>query len=201
MTRNIRTLLTTAIVAFVASAFLLIPTNDAQAQGSRSSSQMAFSIGPTIGMHKAKDADEANYLVGAQSRLRLSPFFGLDGTIAYRQEDYVDNAVTVKSWPVQASALVYPLPVLYGTIGAGWYNVTFDINDEEELGVDLVDDETQTEFGWHFGGGVEVPISPAVDLTGDVRYVFLDYEFEQSPTSDEVDSDFYMISAGLLFHL
>ena len=198
MTRTHATYTMTLLAGLAIVALLAAP--GARAQGGDMASSTGFSIGPTIGMHKAQDADDANYLVGAQARLRLSPFFGLDGTIAYRQEDYANDAVTVRSWPVQVSGLLYPLPVIYGTIGAGWYNVTFDIDDTDGP-FDLTDNETSTEFGWHFGGGLEIPISPSVDLTGDLRYVFLDYEFEQAPTSDEISSDFYMISAGLLFHL
>jgi len=46
-------------------------------------------------------------------------------------------------------------------------------------------------------------VSPTVKLLGDVRYVFLDYEFRDLPNvpSGEVDADFRSITLGLLFQL
>jgi hypothetical protein len=61
-------------------------------------------------------------------------------------------------------------------------------------------EETQQEFGWHFGGGVELPLGGSTKLAGDVRYVFLNYNFDKIP-GVQVDRDFYVITAGLLFGL
>ena len=158
-------------------------------------------IGPHLGIQKAQDADEANYLVGATLRLKLMPFLGAEGAISYRQEDYAADAVTVRNWPVTVTGLIYPLPVLYGGVGAGWYNTTYDYDDEiNDLGFE---DNTEQEFGWHLAAGVEIPASPKISLVGDVRYVFLDYEFADLPdvATEDVDADFYSITAGLLFRL
>lgn len=43
------------------------------------------------------------------------------------------------------TGLVYPLPIVYGAVAAGWYNATFDFESE------LIEDRTEQEFGWHFG--------------------------------------------------
>ena len=68
------------------------------------------------------------------------------------------------------------------------------------VGLDLGDD-TNSEFGWHFGGGVELPLGSSAHLVGDLRYVFLDYSFDAVPGGGEIDDDFYMATAGLLFNL
>ena len=157
-------------------------------------------IGPQLGYQKANDAEEGKLMGGAAVRLKLTPMLGAEASINYRQEKYADDAVTVKSWPVLVTGLIYPLPILYGAAGFGWYNTTFDY-DVDVPGVDVPDSETTQEVGWHFGGGVELPIGSKLTMTGDIRYVFLNYDFEEVPGSEEIDSDFFMITVGLLFGL
>ncbi len=153
-------------------------------------------IGPILGIHKAADADDSQLMGGAALRLKLSSSLGFEGSIQYRQEKYADDAVTVRSWPVMASVLIYPLPILYGVVGAGWYNTTFDY---DIPGLTL-DNETSQEFGFHFGGGLELDLGSAT-LIGDVRYVFLNYEFDSFPNSEDLSSDFFLITVGILFGL
>lgn len=94
----------------------------------------------------------------------------------------------------------YPIPIAYGAIGVGWYNTSVEY---EFAATDLLepDDETLQEFGWHFGGGVELPVGRNLKLAGDIRYVFIDYEFEEVPGTDDINNDFFIIQAGLLFGL
>lgn len=163
-------------------------------------SQVGISFGPHVGIQKAQDADESNYLFGGTVRAKFAAL-GAEAGISYRQEDYQNGAVTVKSWPVTASGLIYPVPVIYGVVGGGWYNTTFDFNDVyNTMGFE---DRSEQEFGWHLGAGLELPISMRTKLYGDVRWVFLDYELENLPSAvvEDVNADFYSINAGLLFGL
>lgn len=152
-----------------------------------------IALGPQVGFHKAADANNGDFMIGGALRLKLTPALGVEGSINYRHEEFAD-VMTVRSWPVMVTGMLYPLPVVYGALGAGWYNTTFDFDSE------IHDDQTNQEFGWHFGGGVELPVGANVKLTSDIRYVFLDYDFEAVPF-DDVDSNFYVITAGLLFGL
>ena len=158
-----------------------------------------FGVGPRAGYYKSQDAEEGNLMAGAAARLKLSPVLGIEGSIDYRSERYLNGAVTVKSWPVMATALVYPLPIVYGLAGFGWDNTTFDF-DAGKLGVVSIEDKTEQEGGWHFGGGVELPLG-GTTLAADIRYVFLDYDFSDVPGSGDVKSDFYAITVSLLFGL
>ncbi len=171
--------------------FMLIAAQ-IQAQG--------LQLGPHVGYQKARDADDGKLMVGAALRLKLTSAFGLEGAINYRQEKYADGVLTVRSWPVMASALIYPLPIIHGTIGAGWYNTTLDYN-ENRLGLANIEDETTQKFGWHFGGGLELPVGGKSKLAADIRYVFIDYNFKTLPGSRDLDSDFYVVTAGLLWEL
>lgn len=153
-------------------------------------------IGPQAGYQRARDADSGDLLGGVALRLKLSQAFGVEGSINYRQEEFDDDAVTVRSWPVMATGLIYPLPFVYGSVGGGWFHTTFDYS--SELNDAGTEDDTESEFGWHFGGGLEVPLG-RVALTADIRYVFLDYDFEGLPGRD-IDSNFYMVTVGILFN-
>ncbi|MBN2183904.1 MAG: porin family protein [Candidatus Krumholzibacteriota bacterium] len=155
-------------------------------------------LGPQIGYYKARGADEGDFMYGGALRVKLMPMIGIEASINYRQEKYGDDAVTVRSWPVMVTGLIYPVPMVYGAMGFGWYNTTIDY--DQSL-LPILEDNTVQKIGWHFGGGVELPVGENVKLTGDIRYVFLDYDFEAIPGSDDLDSNFYVITAGVLFEL
>lgn len=164
-------------------------------------SQTSVHVGPHIGIQKSQSAEDANYLVGLTLRLKPMPFLGVEGDIGYRQEKYGSGAVTVRNYPLTVTGLLYPLPIIYGGLGGGWYNTTFDYSDAiNQAGFG---DETNTIFGWHLVAGVELPASPKFEFFGDIRFVFLEYEFKNLPGAvlEGADSDFYSVNVGLLFRL
>ena len=165
--------------------------------------QSGLSLGPEVGVYKSKDADNAKIMGGAALRLKLSDALGVEGSVNYREEQYSNGNLTAKSWPLMVTGLVYPLPVTYGAIGAGWYNTTIDYNYPPGYngGLGMNTSETKQKFGWHFGGGVELPVGDVGKVVGDIRYVFLDYNFKTVPGTNGLNSDFYVITAGLLFGL
>jgi hypothetical protein len=156
----------------------------------------AVLFGPQAGISKV-DGEDPNFIFGAAMRFKFLPILGLEGSINYRQEEFGDDALTVRSWPVQVTGMLYPVNWLYGAMGAGWYMTTFDYDPD----LVFLDDDTQSEFGWHFGGGLEIPLGSVASLAGDLRYVFIDYNFEEFPGSDDIQSNFYMATAGILFRL
>lgn len=164
-------------------------------------SQSRVSLGPQIGIHKSQDADNATVMGGAAARFQLMPGLGVEGSINYREETY--GYTTVKSWPLMVTGLIYPVPLIYGAMGTGWYNVTSVDNRYPPgySGPGISSSETTQKVGWHFGGGVELPLQNLGRIVGDVRYVFLDYDFQTFPGTNGVNSDFYVITAGLQFDL
>jgi len=135
---------------------------------------------------------------GVAWRLKLMPVLGVEASINYRQETYLNDVITVQSWPVMVTGLIYPFPIVYVAMGVGWYNLTFDYNQDK---LPLLKDETAQRYGWHFGSGVELPISLNFKLVGDTRFVFLDYDFKEIPGSNDLNSNFYIASIGFLFCL
>ena len=153
------------------------------------------SIGPHIGWYKSSDADDGSVMLGGAIKMKLTNALGAEGSVDYRAENYRDESIVVRSWPVMLTGLFYPVENIYGAVGVGWYNSEVDY--EKEL--DNLPNESMQDFGWHFGAGIEIPLSEALLLNGDFRYTFLDYNFEQVPGSDEINSDIFAITAGLLF--
>jgi opacity protein-like surface antigen len=158
----------------------------------------SISLGPQVGYYRVRDADKGNFMGGVACRLKLIPVLGVEASINYRQEKYANDALTVRSWPVMVTGLIYPLPFVYGAMGAGWYNTTIDY---DQCKLPLFKDETTQKVGWHFGGGVELPVGSNFKLTGDIRYVFLNYDFKEIPGSGDLKSNFYVITVGFLFGL
>jgi len=158
----------------------------------------SLNLGPQLGYYKAQDADNGTYTGGVALRLKLMSVLGVEASINNRQEKYANGALTVNSWPVMVTGLIYPLPIVYGAMGFGWYSVTFHY-DQSRLS--LFADETTQKVGWHFGGGLELPITSNILLTGDFRYVFLNYDFKAFPGSGDLKSNFTAITVGFLFGL
>ena len=145
-------------------------------------------------VHNQSSEDNSNML-GIQARLR-GPVIGVEGAIDYRNDD-LGSGIELKTWPVTASLLVYPIPAAYALAGLGWYNTTLDFPANS-----VFENNTQSSLGYHFGAGVELPLAPMFKLMGDVRWQFVDYEFEDIPSSiGKVDADSYSLNAGFLFYL
>lgn len=160
-------------------------------------------IGPHIGWQKASDADAGKVLFGGLYRIKLSSAFGLEASVDYRKQEYNNGSLTVKEWPVMISGLIYPFEGVYGEIGLGWYNSKADYS--AELNNQGISDKTDQKLGWHFGAGLELPLgnrdNPGAIITADFKYTFLNYDFEKVPGSDDIKSDYFMLTAGLLFAL
>ncbi|MEO8398290.1 MAG: outer membrane beta-barrel protein [Ignavibacteriaceae bacterium] len=182
------------LVIFLILFFAVVSTS-AQVPG------VKVTIGPQIGFQKATDADEGKIMFGAAARVHLIVGLTAEASINYRVESYFNNKVSVKSIPVMISGLIYPLPIIYGVIGAGWYNTKFDYS--SDLNLLGINDETKQKFGWHFGAGAEIPLglNSSNYLTADIRYVFLNYDFKTIPGTGDTNADFYVITVGLQFGL
>jgi opacity protein-like surface antigen len=178
---------------------LFVTQSDAQYQ--RRATESSIGIGPQIGYQRAGDADSGELMVGAFIRAKLSQAFGLEGSVNYRGEEYRGGSVTVSSWPVMASALIYPFPIVYGIAGVGWHFTT--ISYEGTTWENDIEDRTTSPFGFHLGAGLELPLAEKIKLTGDIKYVFLDYGLENIddvPLND-LNSNFYIINIGIGFGL
>ncbi len=168
-------------------ALLLVDVAAAQPGG--------LGLGAHYSWVRNQETDEESGMLGVMARLR-GRYIGVEGAVDYRNED-MGGDVELKTWPVTASLMVYPIPVAYAMAGLGWYNSTLDFADES-----LFEDQTDTQLGYHLGAGLELPVAPNLALTGDFRYHFVDYEFDDIPSSiGNVDADAFSLNGGLLIYL
>ena len=95
--------------------------------------------------------------------------------------------------PIQASLVIRLArgsfaPYLLG--GPGWYKRTVEpILGDDEAG------DSNTEFGWHAGGGIEILAGRHVGIHGDYRYTFLDFNGDDD---DDDEGGGVPIIGGLL---
>ena len=94
----------------------------ANAQGIRNPT----SIGPHIGWYKSADADDGSVMLGGAIKMKLTDALGAEGSVDYRTENYRDESIIVRSWPVMLTGLFYPVENIYGAVGVGWYNSEVD---------------------------------------------------------------------------
>ncbi|MEL7834034.1 porin family protein [Fodinibius sp. Rm-B-1B1-1] len=182
--------------------FLFAPSiSQAQQASSDATIKNTLGIGPRLGYYKANDADNGNFYIGAQSRVRLGSVIGLEGSVEYRAaQEYSIGGQTLetKLVPVTASALMF-LPVSknfapYGIAGLGAYYTIYDYD-----GVfDDVDNEFN--FGYHLGFGVEFPINQNAALNFDYRYLFLNPDDNEMST-ENANYNGNVFTAGLMFYL
>jgi opacity protein-like surface antigen len=178
-------------------------------------------VGPHAGWYSSNDADEGALFYGFQGRARLGRNFGFELSLDYRDNeqfhagtiDLTRLKAEVMYIPITASLMIF-VPVNtwlhpYGVAGIGWY---YTITEYELFALGsaeirkLLEDENNFEMGYHFGLGLEIPLSSNIAIHGDVRYLFLGTEIKSireisTLDTDTKNSDGVMISGGLMLYL
>ncbi|HLR76935.1 MAG TPA: porin family protein [Balneolaceae bacterium] len=163
-------------------------------------------LGPRVGYYKASDADDGVFTLGLQLRGHISKWFGLELAASYRSSTEFDYNIGGDNYsaktgfvPITASAMLY-LPINehllpYGTAGVGGY-YTFRDTDAEGLPADFGDHYSDKFlFGYHLGFGLEVPISNAIAIDADYRYIWINHDDNRD------DFDGNSITFGVMFYL
>jgi hypothetical protein len=163
------------VVPLLVCAALLASPSPARAQG--------FGVGARFAWVTAdSDADvDSVRFVGGQIRL-LSPRWGFEVSLDHHSEEFELLNEKVSETPIQASLLLRlggrsVSPFLLG--GPGWYKRKVEVLEGSDA------DISNTEFGWHAGGGLEILAGRHIGIHGDYRYTFLDF----GDDDDEDDDD------------
>ena len=169
-------------------------------------------VGAHLGQVRAADAKSGSSTIGGHIEFELLPVLALRGDIDYRHVETLnldipgqEGEVDVRSFPVTATARFYfptgPTFRLFAAAGAGWYYMRYDYS-----GAFLVvEDESDSSFGWHLGGGLQWELSPTVAIYGEVRGIFVDPDrsFDEDLARDveEFDYDSVYMAVGVTLGL
>ncbi len=162
--------------------------------------QKYLAAGPGFGYYNSPDTDsKMNDVIKVRGKFRHN-IFGFEASIGYKNEMYDNETVWVRSWPVQASAFLYPLSFLYLGGGAGLYDIYIDYNQSiPELA--LYENESKKNIGTHFILGVERRLSRTSLLSLEISKSWIDYKFRKLPGGLELDANSLAVEATLLFQL
>ncbi len=162
------------------AAMLFVPaTSFAQDGGS-------IGIGPrlTFTRGSADSPDGSQRFTGGALRMgggRAAIELAMD----YRSDVTGDLTERIKSYPIQASLLLYPVRARvapYVLAGVGWY--TQQVTQfSAPTGTIVVSEETTRRRGYHAGFGAEVRLHRRLGLYGDYRYTKLRFN-DDDETSD-----------------
>lgn len=151
-------------------------------------------IGARYALVHMHSSDDNVGMPGAFVRLG-DGLLGLEGTVDYRTEA-LTGGTKVKTWPITASVLLHPLPIVFAAAGLGWYNTTVDYP------TGMLEDQTESTLGYQFGGGLQLPLAPTLNFVADARYNFIDYDFNSVPSDFNFnDADYLSLHGGLLLSL
>ena len=141
----------------------------------------AAEIVPSVGLTRATSGDgDVKTFAGVAVRGSVLPMVKSEIAVAYRNDPYFSGDLNVRMWPVTASLWLTPLPTFYFGGGVGFYHTTYDFRNTLPF-----QDQTSEQFGTHLGGGLTIPVVPAVaSLDLNLRYVHLsDKELPLSPVA------------------
>jgi hypothetical protein len=132
----------------------------------------AFGIGPRVTFQRGDEGipdSSALRVLGGQLKLRLTPGTAIEVSADYQSSLQEGLRQRVKSMPIQASLLVFPVksmvaPYLVG--GVGWYRQS--ITDAGPTASTATTTSIR-EMGYHAGLGVEVRVR-RIAIHGDYRY-------------------------------
>ncbi|MDT8325310.1 MAG: outer membrane beta-barrel protein, partial [Bacteroidota bacterium] len=191
-----------------------------QLQAQRTFIENTIGVGPHVGWYQSNDAEDGALYFGFQARLRYGRNVGFEIALDYRDNEAFDAGrfdptrlkADVMYVPLTASLMIFA-PVgsfltPYGLAGLGWYYTITDyelINSSRELR-QLLENEDNFEMGYHFGLGLEIPLSQNFTLHGDARYLFLGTEIRTvrditTLDTDTDNSDGIMFNAGFMIYL
>jgi opacity protein-like surface antigen len=120
--------------------------------------------------------------------------------MSYRDSGYVDvggylypatGTIDLAAYSVTGSAkLVLPVDKarLYALLGGGMYFMSGDAELDVEGFAPETESNSASAFGFHFGGGVEVRVSPRVSLGAEVKYIIGKVDLWDSGTDNNFDS-------------
>lgn len=154
----------------------------------------SLSVGPQIGFIKTTDANKSKLSPSLAARLGLLNFT-IEGSIGYKEDEFEDGSIKTKSYPIQLTGMLGILPILNLEAGIGWHNTKIEYFNS----LNSLSSITKSKPAYHAGIGTELPVGNLI-LTGDIRYVFINLDFNLSNIIN-LNSNYYIVVVGVMFKL
>lgn len=149
------------------------------------SAAQGFGLGGRLSMIRFDTAEgvPSERFWGGQIRAHLSPRTAVELSLDVRTTRDETLTQRVRDVPVQASLLLFPAsgpiaPYVLG--GGGWYSHKVELL----AGDEVLFSESERQFGWHAGLGLELRMGRHAALHGDYRYTFLRFGSEEDEEND-----------------
>lgn len=178
-------------------AALLCATSEARAQESALS--LAFPefsapdkfkpdslIGFRAGFVMATDAEEAVPFVGVGMRLPVADIAAVEVSLDFWTDEFANGDADVFHYPLMISGMFYfpleiPTTAPYIIAGVGLHGSSFEYSGA----LTAERDDTDAEFSFHGGAGLELTLSPSLKFHMDVRWILMDPDPAAGALKDE----------------
>ncbi len=119
---------------------------------------------------KPADANSSTFYGGGHLRMRILPWFMLEGAVGYRQEKYLNESTTVKTVPLTVSGMFVLMPgspfepyLIFGT-GVNFIQVSGAITEQ-----------SHSKAGYHAGVGIQLRTG-SLSIFGEYRYLGVKFD-------------------------
>ena len=149
------------------------------------------------GGYQRFEGGDGSFMGGVFLRLPWRSVIMGEGAVMYHTHD--EGTVDFEVIPLQLSAMLFVLrrdldfsPYLLAGVGA---YVTRRVEDEG-------DSDSNFDFGWHLGLGLDYKLTDRMFIEGDFRYIWLDIDFEDMTVGDKLtEFNNWMGTVGFGFRL
>jgi hypothetical protein len=143
-------------------------------------------IGVRAGFVMATDAEEAVPFVGFGARLPVADIAAVEFSVDFWTDEFADGDAEVFHYPLMISGLFYfpieiPTTAPYIIAGVGLHGVSFDYSGA----LSAEDDDSDSEFSFHGGAGLEMTVGKALKVHMDVRWILMDPDPAATALKDE----------------
>ena len=143
-------------------------------------------LGARVGFVMAIDAEEAVPFIGAGLRLPIAEVAAIELSLDVWRDEYAGGDAQVTHVPLMISAMFYypletPSTAPYILAGVGLHNLAFAYSGA--LGGET--DDTDSEFAFHAGAGLEMTIGALLKVHMDVRWIMIDPDPAAAGIEDE----------------
>jgi opacity protein-like surface antigen len=205
MVRNVTSLLILLGAASAAQAqeaartFVLPEWTEPQAVQPSTRFKPAPLVGFRTGFLMATDADDAVGFVGIGARFPIADVAAVEVSLDFWADEFANGDAQVFHAPLMVSAMFYfpieiPTTTPYILAGVGLHSMTFEYSGA----LAAESDDTESEFGFHGGAGLEMSVGSSLKVHMDVRWILVDPDPSASALRHE-KFDTVQFSFGLDF--